>query len=113
MTRKPPKPVSALEEALLLQIKVAQLPKPVREFRFCEARRWRADFAWPEQKVLVEVEGGIYSQGRHTRAAGYTADAEKYNEAQLLGFVVLRFTSPMVVSGLALATLTRALAPKP
>ena len=58
--------------------------------------------------ILVEVEGTVYLQGRHTRGAGYTADCEKYNEAQILGFMVLRFTPEQVRSGYALDTIERA-----
>jgi very-short-patch-repair endonuclease len=65
-------------------------------------RRWRFDFAWPDRKVALEVEGGVWISGRHTRAAGYINDTEKYNEAVLLGWRVLRVTRPHIDSGQAL-----------
>jgi hypothetical protein len=49
-----------------------------------------------ESRTLVEVEGGIYVQGRHNRAAGFIADAEKYLEAYLAGWSVVRLTSDQI-----------------
>lgn len=66
--------------------------KPDREHRFHPDRKWRLDFAWVKQKVAVEIEGGHYVQGRHNRPVGYQNDMEKYNEAQVIGWVVLRFS---------------------
>lgn len=72
--------------------KAAGLPAPEREFRFHETRRWRFDYAWPEARVAVEVEGGIYAGGRHTRGAGYEEDTKKYNAAAIRGWLLLRYT---------------------
>ena len=72
-------------------LKQEKLPLPEKEFRFCE-RRWRFDYAWPDKKIACEQEGGIFSGGRHTRGKGFLGDMEKYNEAVLLGWKVLRFT---------------------
>ena len=63
----------------------------VREFRFFPSRRWRSDYAWPKYSLLVEIDGGVWTGGRHTRGAGFTADQEKLNAAAMLGFYVLRF----------------------
>jgi len=67
-------------------------PELQREFRFHMERKWRADFAHVESRTLIEVEGGIYVQGRHNRPQGFAADAEKYLEAALDGWRVLRLT---------------------
>ena len=63
----------------------------VEEHRFHAIRKWRTDFAWPGVLVAVEVEGGAFSGGRHTRGAGFVKDCEKYNTAALMGWIVLRF----------------------
>ena len=100
------------ELALAGQIAQAGLPEPEREYRFHPTRRWRADFAFVSQRILVEVEGGTKAVGRsrHTSAAGYENDCEKYSEAALMGFVVLRVTTDMVHDGRAIDLIRRALA---
>ena len=68
------------------------LPGWVREYKFHDKRKWRADFCQPVYKIIVEIEGGIFVGGRHTRGAGFIKDMEKYNSATVLGYSVLRFT---------------------
>ena len=64
-----------------------------KEYRFHPVRKWRFDFAIPEHMIAIEIEGGIYMQGRHTRGKGYQADCEKYREAVVLGWRLLRYTT--------------------
>ncbi len=66
------------------------LPPYVREYRFHAVRRWRFDYAWPEHKVALEVDGGAGAFGRHSRPGGMRADHEKSNTALLQGWTVLR-----------------------
>lgn len=61
---------SRLERTAYQQIVDAGLPEPVREFRFHPVRGWRADFAWPEHKLLLEIEGGFGYKQRATTAKG-------------------------------------------
>lgn len=68
------------------------LPAPVAEYRFEPTRKWRFDWCWPDQRVALEVDGGIWTQGRHTRGAGWEKDTEKLNAAQAAGWRVLRCT---------------------
>lgn len=75
---------------------------PEPEYRFHPDRKWRFDFAFIEQKLAVEIEGGAWSNGRHTRGAGFIGDMEKYNEAVVLGWKILRFTPEAVKSGRAI-----------
>lgn len=72
-------------------------PAPVREFVFAKPRRWRFDFAWPSRKVAVEIEGGVWSGGRHTRGGGFIGDCEKYNEACFCGWQVYRLVGKTIV----------------
>ena len=104
---------SLLEDELVWQIeKTTALPRPEREYRFAPPRRWRFDLAWPALKVAVEVEGGSWVGGRHSRPGGFEKDAEKYNEAVIAGWRVLRVTGAMVSDGRALASVERLLAPQ-
>lgn len=100
---------SHLEETLALHIRAAGLPPPVREFRFHPTRRWRYDFAFVENKVAVEVDGGVWVQGRHTRPSGFIEDMHKLNEAAILGWTVIRVTGEMIRKGEALKLIERAL----
>lgn len=63
----------------------------VAEYRFHPERRWRFDFADPKRKVAIEIEGGLWNYGRHNRPEGYMKDLEKYNQAALMGWKVLRY----------------------
>lgn len=66
------------------------IPPPVVELQFEPLRKWRFDFAWPEHRIALEVEGGIWAGGRHIRPKGFLADMAKYNHAVRLGWGVLR-----------------------
>lgn len=63
------------------------------EYRFDPVRRWEFDWCIPELKIAVEYEGLFSLKSGHTTAQGYTADTEKYNEAGLQGWRVLRYTA--------------------
>lgn len=79
----------------------------VPEYRFAPPRKWRFDFVVarkvsPEYQwkfmgsrvpfIALEIEGGVWTQGRHTRGSGFVKDMEKYNRAAVLGWRVLRTT---------------------
>lgn len=69
------------------------------EYRFHPTRKWRFDVAWPERKIAVEIDGGVFIQGRHSRGAGQVKDNEKINVAQSLGWRVFRFIPSDVKKG--------------
>ena len=93
--------VESIGEALLAtQLKALKITFE-QEFKFHPKRKWRADFHLVEKRILVEVEGGIWSGGRHTRGKGYIGDMEKYNTAVMMGYQVIRFSTEQVKSGLA------------
>lgn len=100
---------SELEDRLAFHIKATGLPKPEREFMFATGigRKWRADFAFPDRKLLVEIEGGSWVNGAHSRGLHFQSDCDKYNHAVMLGWKVLRFTTDDVTHGRAIAMLER------
>lgn len=57
----------------------------------------RADFCWPIEKLVVELQGGVRSNGRHNRADGYIKDCVKHNNAVLDGWAVLWFTTDEIM----------------
>lgn len=98
-----------LELAMLQQLKALKLDLGmVREWKFDEVRAWRFDFAWPARLMALEVEGGIWSEGRHVRARGFIADAEKYANAAIYGWRVIRASGDQVLNGSAAAWMQRA-----
>jgi len=75
-----------------------------REYKFHPTRRWKSDYRITNvllngQELLVEIEGSVYTQGRHTRGKGYENDMRKYNAAQAKGYYVFRFSTNMVLRG--------------
>jgi very-short-patch-repair endonuclease len=101
------------EEEFAFHLKLTGLPAPVRELRFSKLtnRLWRFDFAWPDLKIAVEIEGlthygtnadGSRKTSRHQTAKGYQSDLDKYNQAAIEGWRVLRFSQHQVKSGVAI-----------
>jgi very-short-patch-repair endonuclease len=103
--------MSKLEDLLLFQIRAMGLPEPEREYRAIKGRMFRFDFAWtePNHKLLVEVNGGTYTQGAHSTGQGIARDYEKANLAQLAGWRVLTFDCKAVKSGEAVEVIRQAL----
>ena len=87
----------------------AKVPEPVAEFRFHRTRKWRFDWAWPAYRIALEVDGGLFVQGRHSRGAGQLADFEKINEALIHGWRVFRCTPKQVRNGEATLLIARAI----
>jgi very-short-patch-repair endonuclease len=85
---------------------------PEKEYRFAPPRKFRFDFSWTRQKIAVEIEGGVWSHGRHTRGQGYLADMEKYNLAGASGWRVFRFTPDQLREGTAQEFMRSILKPK-
>ena len=65
------------------------------EYKFLPDRKFRFDFAVfdGDNKIAVEFEGGVWTNGGHVRGGGYTSNCEKYNLAVMNGWKVLRYTS--------------------
>jgi very-short-patch-repair endonuclease len=105
------KPVPDLEGTLLGQIKEAGLPSPLRQSRLPWShtkRLFKADFCWPDEKVVVEVQGGGWG-GRHVSGSGFMGDRVKINLATLAGYRVLEVCAAHIRDGSAVSWITHAL----
>lgn len=98
--QRPPIPVSSdkekLVEAFVSLWSMLGGQALVRELRFYPDRRWRFDFAHEASKVAIEINGGVWSGGRHVRGAGYLRDREKINAATELGWRVFELGTGQV-----------------
>jgi very-short-patch-repair endonuclease len=112
---------SQAETLLAVQLEQAGIPFE-REYPFAQAmsRKWRADFfidsdkmegqpMYPAFGLLIEIDGGGWVQGRHTRGSGFEKDAEKASAAAILGYRVIRCTPAQVNDGRALSWIRQAL----
>lgn len=96
--------------SLLLALLASKgLPAPEPQFRFAPPRRWRLDLCYRAQQIAIEIEGGVWIQGRHTRGSGFIGDIEKYNEVALAGWMLIRITYAMIADGSAVTIIKRAL----
>lgn len=87
-------------EMLLLQhIRAFGLPEPERQYRHLRGRKFTLDFAWPEVRLAVEVDGGGWTGGRHHTPLGYRKDRERDALSLLAGWRVLRVVPEQVRSG--------------
>lgn len=114
---------SALEVEAARLIAAAGLPTPVRQYPLGEeiGRRWRMDFAWPAQRVALEVDGGgiihrkladgriVMVPGRHNSDDGREDDAVRDAFALLTGWLVFRATPRLLREGYALRWIASAI----
>lgn len=100
---------SHIEEEFALQLRALKLNGWEREYKFHPVRKWRFDFYFPQKKLAVECEGGVWVNGRHNTGVGMVKDMEKYNAAVEMGISILRFAAHMVKSGEAVAQVERML----
>jgi hypothetical protein len=86
---------SLLTQALdyaFLSGEAPQFEAPEPEYHALGDRR-RFDYAWPARKVLVEVHGGVFISGGHTRGSGFIADRQKMRSAAIDGWLVLEYVT--------------------
>lgn len=91
--------MSHLTDILKRQLQRSGVPEPLEEHAFHPTRRFRLDLCWPQYRVAVEVDGGVWAQGRHVRPQGYINDCEKYALAAVAGYRVLRFPGIWIADG--------------
>lgn len=95
-----PKEANLVLETHLRELGLAFEP----EYRFHNKRLWRFDYrikAIEDGCVAIEIEGGIWNRGRHTRGKGFQGDLDKYNAASAEGWRVFRFSTEDVLTGRA------------
>jgi very-short-patch-repair endonuclease len=102
--------MSALEDDLSFQIKACLTEQPVREFKPIDGRQFRVDFCFTALKIVVEVEGGVWTEkSRHRTGEGYKRDVEKYNLLSIDGWMLIRVTGDDIKSGKAITWIERAI----
>jgi very-short-patch-repair endonuclease len=82
------------EQVLAFQCLADGLTDFEQEYVFCASRKYRLDLAFPTQKVGIEIDGSIFSQGAHSRPLGIMRDM-----LVLCGWRVLRYTPQQVRAG--------------
>ena len=98
---------SALEDLFALQLDAAGLTGYVREYQAIPGRKFRFDFCWEKERLLVEINGGTYSKGAHSTGTGIARDYEKFRLGQDCGWEVYPFDTKEVKNGTALATVEK------
>ena len=85
---------SAGERAFQTLCVVYGIEQPQTEYRFCEERRFRFDFAFVSARLAIEIDGGTWAPGggRHAK----DADREKRNIAAAMGWRLLAFSPAML-----------------
>ena len=64
------------------------------ELPFHPVRKWRFDYAFPEEMVAVEIDGGLFMRdhaGRHSGGINQKRDFEKTNAAAEMGWLVFHY----------------------
>jgi very-short-patch-repair endonuclease len=94
------------EDLFGFQLAAEKAPAVERQFRFAAelGRQFRWDFAWPDRKLAVEIQGGIWKRGggAHSHPTDILRNMRKYNAGTALGWRLLQFSTDEVKSGSAL-----------
>lgn len=105
----PPGVDSELEMMLVTRLERAGLPLGEGQYRFVPGRLYRFDRAYPSQMVAVEIQGGVWVNGAHSRGSGVERDCVKLSIAAALGWRVLPISKAMIESGQAVELIRQAL----
>jgi len=86
---------TTLEDSFVgfLRLHAPDLAPPVEQFRYVEGRKFTADFAWPDARLLVFCEGGVFTGQAHGSITGILKDVERSQLAAASGWRVFRITS--------------------
>lgn len=105
----PPGVDSELEMMLVTRLERAGLPLGEGQYRFVPGRLYRFDRAYPSQMVAIEIQGGVWVNGAHSRGSGVQRDCLKLSLGAALGWRVLPVTREMIESGQAVDLIRQAL----
>lgn len=101
---------SSLAVLFMAGLHAHHLPAPLAEYQFAKPRKWAFDYAWPMGDGLaLEIQGGLFTGGRHVRGAALLKEQEKLCEAAIRGWRVLFCVPDDVKTGKVFAILKRAL----
>jgi very-short-patch-repair endonuclease len=82
---------SPAETSLASLLRRAKIKGWKRQYSYVPGRKFKADFAFPLQKLIVEVDGGVYSRRAHGSIGGIIADMKRSNFAAMNGWRLMRF----------------------
>jgi very-short-patch-repair endonuclease len=100
---------SQLELLLLNRIEHAGLPLGEAGQQIIPGRKFVYDRVWREQRVCVEVQGGVHSRMGHSTGVGIERDCEKSSLAAAHGWLLLPVTEKQIESGQAVQWIAAAL----
>jgi hypothetical protein len=97
---------SIRKEMIISYCKNNGYPIPIKEHKFHVAgvifdkkRLWRLDLCWEEEKLALEIHGGVFIKGRHVTGIGMTKDCEKFSCLAVQGYRLIQVTTGQVDSG--------------
>lgn len=67
------------------------LPRPIKEVVMIKGRRYRVDYAWPDIRLGVEIQGGVFTRGAHGSVYGILQGYKKANDAAANGWSLMYF----------------------
>jgi hypothetical protein len=68
------------------------------EYTFAYPRKFKADYAHPTARVLIDLQGAIHTRGGHSTGAGIIRDCEKLMYANLLDYQMFYLTKELLTS---------------
>lgn len=75
----------------ILRVHAPDLLPPEKQFKYSEGRRFSADFCYPAQRLLIELEGGVLDRvGGHSSVKGLLNDIDRSQECAGNGWRVFR-----------------------
>lgn len=88
---------SGLEKTVKIVLESEGITGFVQDYKFLDGIKYELDFAWPEYKFGIEIQGGQYlKKSGHSNIAGLERDYEKMNLAILNGWKVLQYPTSVL-----------------